>query len=470
MSDPKKPAKPPEAVEVFFNLDGSYLYKLSGEYVQLKLGDVRRHMRALGLQEMTFFDGQRECDWPMYNAQINRRVNYAGSLGGHRVGSFTDGSNRRFLVTDEAKGIWDKLPKVKEPEFFSAFVNELLGRVEKDAEGHEVNSKIIDGEQVYRFCLWLACSLRALREQTFAPAQISIFAGPPSCGKSLLQYFTTEILGGRAGNPMRYLMKETAFNDDLAKTEHWMIEEPQWSTDIRTRLAIGEALKECFYIRDFSIHPKGKQAIPLPLFRRGTISLNSEPEVMQKIPPFNGSIEDKVNLFSCRMATETLKQFDDPKTGLQDRQKLWATFMAEVPTIRAWLLSTAFRVPKELRDQRAGVVSFHDRELRAQLTSFSPEVQLLEMCDLILFTPPAINAREQAGEHEPQNWQGKAIDLEQELRGSKFAFRADQLLRGSGRAGTYLGRLEKQHPERVSRRKIQGHFIWTIKPPTLEKE
>ena len=452
MSDPKKPAKPPEHVEVYFNLDGSYLYKLSGEYVSLKLGDVRRHMRALGLSEMNFFDGQRECDWPMFNAQINRRVNYAGSLGGHRVGSFTDGSNRRFLVTDEAKGIWDTLPKAKQPEFFHAFILELLGE-----------------DQAYRFCLWLACALRALRDKTFAPAQVSIFAGVPACGKSLLQYFITEILGGRAGNPMRYLMKETAFNDDLAQTEHWMVEEPQWSTDIRTRLAVGEALKELFYSRDFSIHAKGKRAVPLPLFRRGTISLNSEPEVMQKIPPFNGSIEDKVNLFSCRMATECLKQFDDAKTGIQDRQKLWSTFMAEVPTIRAWLLSKAFVVPKELRDQRAGVCSYHDPELKAQLSSFSPEVQLLEMCDLLLFTPQAIHSRDKGGDKDPVHWDGKAIDLEQELRQSKFAFRADQLLKGSGRAGTYLSRLEKQHPERVSRRKVNGHFFWTIKPPTVEK-
>ena len=124
MSNPKaKPdAKPPAHVEVFYSTqDGSYLYKLQNEFVVLKLGDVRRHMRALGLREDVWFEGQRECDWPMYNAQLTRRVYYAGSLAGHRVGTFTDGSNRRFLVTDEARGVFDAMPKkVKEPELFTA--------------------------------------------------------------------------------------------------------------------------------------------------------------------------------------------------------------------------------------------------------------------------------------------------------------------------------------------------------------
>jgi hypothetical protein len=440
----KKP-KPPESVEVFYNTqDGSYLYKLQGEYVCLKLGDVRRHMRALGLREDIFFDGQRECDWPMYNAQVNRRVYYAGALGGHRVGTFKDGSNRVFLVTEEARGVFDKLGKPEEPGLFKSFLMELLGE-----------------EQGVRVCYWLAIALESLRKGDFRPGQVCVFAGPVQCGKSLLQYLITELLGGRGGNPMRYMMEDTTFNDDFATCEHWFIEEPKTTTDIRTRLAFGNAIKECFTNRDFSVHPKGKRATPLPLFRRGTISLNDEPELLQVLPPFNGSVDDKLNLFKCEMVVKAFAPFRSPKDGKLDRASLWAAFVAEIPTVRAWLLKGFRTVPQDLRDDRCGITYFHHPEILAHLRSFAPEVRLLELVDLVCFK-----------DRQPDdlsNWIGKAMDLEGELRKSDFGFEAEKILRGGSRTGTYLSRLMKSNPERISHRKLNGYTVWTIKPPAVEQ-
>lgn len=436
----KTKGKPPESVEVFYNTqDGSYLYQLGGEYVCLKLGDVRRHMRALGLREDIYFDGQRECDWPMYNAQVNRRVYYAGALGGHRVGTFKDGSNRVFLVTEEARGVFDKLPKtITEPVFFCAFLEELLG------------------EQADHFCYWLSLGLQSLRKGDFRPGQVCVLAGPSVCGKSLLQYMTTEIYGGRAGNPMRYMMEETSFNDDFATSEHWMIEEPKTGTDIRTRIAVGNAIKEFYFTRDFSVHPKGKRATPLPLFRRGTISVNDEPELLQVLPPFNGSVEDKICLYKCNVVTQAFEAFRS-ENGV-DRSKLWAAFMAELPMVRAWLLTAFKRVPKGMRDDRCGIASFHHPEILKHLQSFAPEVRLLELIDQVIFKEDDGPAME---------WKGRAIQLEEQLRKSSLVFEVDKILRGTGRAGTYLARLKKGNPDRVSDRTLNGHTIWLINPPPL---
>lgn len=443
-----KEAKPPSNVEVFYNTqDGSYLYKLQNEYVVLKLGDVRRHMRAIGLREDVWFEGQRECDWPMYNAQLTRRVYYAGSLAGHRVGTFTDGSNRRFLVTDEARGVFEDLPaKIKEPEFFTAFLAELFGGV------------VVDGmSQADHICHWLALGLRSLRDADFRPGQVSVFAGPARCGKSLFQYIITEIFGGRQGNPMRYMMEETTFNDDFASAEHWLVEEPKTSTDIRTRLSIGNAIKDFYFTRDFSVHPKGKRATPLPLFRRGTISVNDEPELLQVLPPFNGSVEDKINLYHCAKVTDAFEPYRDAN-GV-DRAKLWRSVMAEIPMVRAWLLRTFKRVPAPWREDRCGVRSFHHPELLAHLSSYAPEVRLLELIDLILFD-----------DRDATPWTGRSIHLEEALRGHKLAFEVEKVLKGSNKIGTYLARLMKSNPERISKRMVNGHSTWTITTPVQKED
>ena len=438
---PVKKKKPPEHVEVYYSTqDGSYLYKLSGEYVCLKLGDVRRHMRARGLREDVWFDGQRECDWPMYNAQVNRRVYYAGSLGGHRVGTFVDGSGRRFLVTDEARGVFDALPKkVVEPKLFRAFIEELL-----------------PDDQWQHVCYWLSIGLRSLRAGDFRPGQVSVFAGPAGCGKSLFQYVTTEIFGGRSGNPLRYMREETTFNDDFANSEHWLVEELRGSTDIRSRLALGDMIKDFYFTRDFSVHPKGKKATPLPLFRRGTISMNDDAELLQVLPPFNGSIEDKINLYHCSPVVEAFKPF----RGVDgvDRAKLWAGFQAEVPMIRAWLLTRFKRVPLAMVNDRCGIISYHHPDLLKHLSSYAPEVRLLELIDLILFS-----------ESDAGPWDGRSIHLEEVLRSHKLAFEVDKVLKGSNKIGTYLARLAKKCPERISMRTVNGYSHWTITTPLNKK-
>src|SRR6185312_10273067 len=112
------------------------------------------------------------------------------------------------------------------------------------------------------------------------------------CGKSLLQYFITEILGGRAANPFEYLMGEK-FNKDLSGAEHWMVEDPGTSTDNRTRREFGAKIKEATVNRDLRINGKGKDAGLLQVFRRVTISINNEKEELAVAPPMVEGVADK---------------------------------------------------------------------------------------------------------------------------------------------------------------------------------
>lgn len=440
----KKTAKPPQIDDLYFDIrDESYWFKVDGAFSPLKKSNLQMEFRVLGLRDDIYHDGLRELDWPLWNAMKSKRINYAGSLAGHRIGLFSDGSGKQYLVTDEARGVFDDAAKgfkFREPEFFMEFVSELLP----------------DGQADYLFH-WLAIALRSLRKGDFRPGQVVVLAGPVQCGKSLLQYIITEIVGGRSASPMRYMMEDTAFNKDLAGAEHWLIEEPKTSTDTRTRIQFGNAIKECFNNRDFSIHAKGKEAITLPLWRRGTISVNNDPELLMVLPPLNGSVDDKMMLFNCAPVVKALEPFIS-KDGEQDRLKLWETVLAEVPHIRHWLLTQFKTVPKSRRDNRFGIAAYHHPELRKELEAFTAESRLLNIIDEGFFT----------GTDATSDRVGRAMKLEQELRKSDVGFEADKMLRYANQFGSLLGKLHKLHPERITKEVSAGYTTWKIKPPAQQ--
>jgi hypothetical protein len=399
----------------------------------------------------------RELDFVLYITFSKiQMIDYAGSLAGHRVGIFGDGSNRKFLVTDECSGVWAEMEKKAEPKFFIEFIRELL-----------------PGDQWLYFCHWLAVGLRSLRSGDYRPGQVVVFSGPAQCGKSLLQNWITEIFGGRSANPFRYMMGLTQFNKDLIGAEHWQIEDPATTTDTRARRQFGAMLKECTVNRDISIHQKGKDALSLSLFRRVSISVNDEPENLAVVPPLDPSIEDKIFLFHCSQVKKALEQFrtkDEPAlpgmpalaAGELGRAAIWSAVIAETPAVRAWLLAKFKTVPIDLRDDRFGIVAWHHPVPKSELSALAPETRLLQLVDAVLWSE-----EDKRQDVIAVKWEGKSMDLENVLRTSKFGFEAEKVLKYNGAAAAYLGRLAKAHPERVSKRVKDGYTIWTINPPSV---
>ncbi len=449
-----KPQQPPEHVVVFYDeRSQGFLYKLNGRFVALKKADLKMHFRAMGLRDDRWFDGQPEIEWPLWRAQVDRLVSFAGSLAGRRSGIFSDGSGRKFLVTDEPKGIWEPVPKkFEEPVFFKSFVQELL-----------------PDDQHSFLCHWMAVALRSFRAGDFRPGQLVVLAGPANCGKSLLQYIITQVFGGRSADPFRYISGETQFNSELIGAEHWLMEDPPSSTDMRSRRAFGEMLKACVINDTFSIQGKGKDAINLPIARRLTLSVNDETENLSRVPPLEESLEEKVFLFKCDVVKDAFKPFySAPSTASQDREELSRIAIRqkieeEVPLIRAWLLKNFKKLPPEYRDSRFIVRAWHHPELMAELSSLSPEVRLLGLIDQICFSE-----RDEKIMGAPVT--GKSMEIESRLRDSKFAFEVEKILRFPNACGTYLGRLSKRKPERVVKSTRDGYVHWIILPPPTIKE
>jgi hypothetical protein len=445
MAEPQA-GKPSKKLELYFDIrDGSYLYDLGGRFVQMGKSDLRVHLKKdHGLTDATR-DGIAEFDHLLYRIQKEKQIDFAGGLAGHRKGIFSDGSGRKFLVTEEANGVFNFKLEMPKPKFFTDFITELLPN-----DQHEF------------FCHWLAISLRSLCNGDFRPGQVPILAGPAGCGKSLGQDIVTEIFGGRSADPFRYMMELTQFNKDLCGAEHWKISDPPTTTDTRTRRAFGNQLKKATVDRDFSIHAKGKDALSLPLFRRVTISVNDEPENLAVCPPLDPSIEDKVFLFHCAYALKCFAPFRDDK-GEVDRKAVWQAVIGEIPAIRAWLLKnfTAKKIPSHMRDDRFGIKSWHHPDLLAELQALAPETKFLQLIDDALFTPKDEDTT-------ITKFEGKSSELEKQLRNSDVKFEVDKILRFVGACGSYLGKLAKSQPKRVSKRVSAGYATWTINPPPKE--
>jgi hypothetical protein len=342
--------------------------------------------------------------------------------------------------------------KSNNPEFFSQFIDELLPEGQSDF-----------------FCYWLSIALKSMILGDFRPGQFVVLAGERQCGKSLLQYIITEILGGRAANPFEYLIGEEKFNADMIGAEHWLIEDPRGSIDMRTRRDFGARLKEATVNRDIRVRAMNKDGVLLRLFRRITISVNLELEYLSVLPPFDPSISDKGFLFLCAPVKAAFDRFRE--NGDKSQDKTWAHILTEVPIIRAWLLRNfpAKNIPPAFRDDRFGIVAWHHPHLIAELTSMSHEARLLELIDEMAF--PKRVAHGKLAEYT-------LIEGLRELPASEIQtrllvhnrFESEKILKYPGACGSHLGKLAKTNPERVSKKVNTGKTFWTINPPVQTKD
>ena len=107
-----------------------------------------------------------------------------------------------------------------------------------------------------------------------------------------------------------------------------------------------------------------------------------------------------------------------------------------------------WEIPEVIRCARYGVKHFHHPHLVALLRGTSPEGHLLELIQNVILK-----------EFDKEYLEVTADTLEAWLcaEGSPFYVKARKLLPHSNSCGTYLGRLERQYPDLVSRRMEMGN-------------
>jgi hypothetical protein len=414
--------------------DAYYDYSRGGYYFQtdvnewLRLDDnsFRRILRAHGHVRDRIHDNS--LNWleaEQMRIQLERGVAYAGELAGYKAGVH-EICGRRLLITrgpDLPEPVAGKSPNL------DRFFAQLLG----DWRPY--------------FFGWLKAARNALRAgPPWRPGQILVLAGPANCGKNLIQSLITEILGGRAAKPYRYMIGETSFNRDLFSAEHLVIQDETPLSDLKARRVFGSRIKD-FTVNELqSYHAKGQDAVLLTPFWRLSISLNEEAENLQILPPLDESIRDKIMLFRCG---KTKLPFDggDPKS----RQMFRETLSREIPGFLHWL--RGWKLPQKLRNQRFGVEAALDPTLVQEIDSLSPELKLWSLIEASGILPRG-----------GPGWIGSAIELEAALC-LKFRKECERLLTWSTACGVYLARLSKKFPDRVhAERGDENKAVWKLMP------
>ena len=426
-----KRASTPQGLEAYYDPSRKcyWLPNDRGEMIEVTETSLARHLRKAG-----FCDGGEDgklsaVEERLIHIQRHSDVLYAGPLAGHQTG-LQEMCGQRILVT--------RAPRILKPEAgqcstIEALITALLGDKQHD--------------QISYLLGWLKVAYEALSEGKLRHGQALAIAGPRDCGKSLLQHVITEILGGRAAKPYRYMCGATDFNGDLFAAEHLMIEDEVAFTDIRARRHFGARIKDFTVNTVQSCHAKNRQALSLKPFWRVTITLNDEPENLLILPPIDESLEDKLILFKAYKHPLPMET-----ATLAGRQRLMATLVEEVPAFLHLL--SEFRIPERLKSDRFGVSHFQHPELLASLSEMSPEMRLLGLIDAMLAD------RQDSGE-----WTGTATELERALFEAKGQFEARRLLDWNNATGTYLGRLAKRVPGRVRQHRSAQSRTWIITPP-----
>lgn len=381
-------------------------------------------LRHAGLYSGKVDTGLNPCEQALRVARLERYVDFAGPLAGHRCGVFQTADGRRVLVTSEPAGVFERSKAEPDCPKLERFLDDLFGPV-----------------QLPYVLGWLKCARASLMAGDFTPGQMLALAGESNCGKSFFQALVTEFLGGRMAKPYRYMTGQTAFNSDLAGAEHLMIEDECASTNIVVRRAFGTAIKDYTVNATQSIHAKGRPAVTLTTFKRITLSVNCEAENLAILPPLDSSLADKIILLKC-----------SPAKLSEDRKVNWERLAGELPHLAAFL--QRWRIPKAIACPRFGVQAYQNPELLETLNELSPEFRLLALIDHCLSVFP---------------WTGSAEQLEHELRDyerGSFRFSIERLLPYPSACGTYLGRLAAKLPDRVSSTRSKGKTRWRIHAAT----
>lgn len=355
-------------------------------------------------------------------AEMNRLVRemsvaYAGRLAGWPAG-LHESNGIRFLVT-ESKPV----PEARQGQCpnLRSIMKGLFGDF-----------------QWSLFQCWLRRRRESLIQQRHKEGQAVVLFGKAGCGKSFTQALVSAAIGGATGKPWRYMAGKTEFNAELAAAEHLMIEDETPHTDIRSRRAVGNAIKTMLYTQIQSIHPKGLTAVSLEPRWTLTISVNDEPENMQVLPPLDDSLRDKIMILQC---TQHGVNAPTCKTQREWQADLLRT---ELPAL-LWEIDHA-EIPDGWQDPRSGVLAYHHPDALEMLQASAPEQALLELI---------------VAHIDQVTWEGSAAELERELRGNDQRA-VDRLATWPNAVATYLGRIMRLKPDAVEPIKTRSGNRWRI--------
>ena len=403
-----------------------YVQDEFGEYVPYTKTTLKLILKSWGIRSRAHDDELLSpIDALIADVSYAKSVAYAGRLAGIKTGCYVMNGKRVLVTSDpviiEAKtGAWPMIESISDQLFNGG--------------------KIDQRPYIYG---WLKMGRKAVLEAFPMPGQALVLAGPRNAGKNLFQDIITEMLGGRAEKPYRYMVGKSEFNGDLFGAEHLCIADEVPFYDMPSRRVFGSKIKDICVNSLQSCHGKHKEALTLYPIWRLSISVNDEAENLVMLPPLEDSIEDKIMLLKVEQAVMPMKS-DSPKC----RVEFWDGIRAEIPSFAKFI--EEYVIPEELQESRFGIKAFQHPDLVEILKEMTHETRLMALMEIIVI---------------PDNgtWKGTLEELETALlEDSTFKRQIEKLLYYPTALLTYLRRLQKSMPERVKHHRSNAKNLWEL--------
>ena len=437
-------------------------------WVTLDRTSVRSHLAEKGIRQLPL-EGENlsEVEKVINGIQLNKNVEgvFIGASGRH-AGLYEENGHRIIVKKSPTfikarRGKWETI---------HSFLVGLLG--------HE-------DWQLEIFYGWLSDSLKKLRNggkrcAVWGPCQMLHIIGKGNAGKTLiLKDILIPCFADRAakGDPLFKRFPDMHNPDTFGCELIYLDDSPVLETNYSFRKEFGERIKS--HVVGIGDGMRGMQQgrINIRPWWRLVRLMNTEPDILATLPPFDEGIEDKMILLHGEKMKHGPLGKEMLLPGWYDRVS--ARIKDELPAFIHFLLEE-FELPEGLTDEegRYPTKSFKSEELMAEISQGSPEQYILHRIDTDgrgIFTPLAMSGIDEEGD-EPLPWQGSVESLYDALsicgqrvsqtRFSKACPSPRILL-------SQLRHIEKDYPNRVgySKRledwpnKRHGAEYWVIFPP-----
>lgn len=373
-----------------------------------------------------------EADIKLAELRKTNHITYAGAVAGNKAG---------VLSTDAGRVLITRGPRLATP-------------VKGDWSAiWQLGTRLLGEKQFVYMLGWCQNAVRGVMGlgEEVKPGQLLVLAGPAGCGKSFWQNrVITPLLGGRCAKPVQFMSGTTTFNSDLIASEHLMLEDESFKTDLKSRRGFSAAIKNFTVNPTQRAHGKGQNAVSVPSRHWLSMSLNDEPENLAVLPPLEQSINDKLMLFKCEQAINN--EWPGDKTACTELQK---TVLTQIPAFMFHLVFE-YDVPKVLENTRYGIDRYHHPEIVERINCQSPEAQLEYLIDACYDQKAKEKGVLEAKQEEIQLTLMSNPTLQQ---------MAGRLLSWPTATGTYLSKLADQNPDKFIKpsKHQKPHRLWKIR-------
>lgn len=314
-----------------------------------------------------------------------------------------------------------------------------------------VGNLFVSEHQMYIFLAWWKRFYSGALEQVPNRGQIMIIAGPPACGKTLLN---TKMLAPSVGGGIDaadYYVNGVDFGGSYFEYGLHMVDDGEPGRRVDTQKAMAARYKKTAASSIFTINQKYEKVKTIEWCGRVCTTANSDPESLKTMPELQQTLEDKIIILRA----------DEPSGLLEETESIEDNIKEELPHLLQWLLD--WDPPKEVvGGKRYGVISFCDVKLKGDMEAGSADMVFLELLDTFLTEVQA------SGEHGDGFLEIRTTDLVERMSECEL-IKTTMRQYKAVHIGHIMSRFHDKGYDFAYKRKTAGSF-WKIGFDYLPKE